>query len=287
MYKSLIAILLLLAVSSLQSKTIKGKLYGFDDKPMLLAHVNYEENGKQKKIQVNKDGSFELNVNEDYFLVMEFTGVNHQSFSKKIFFPDDKNPIDITVKLTPNQIPKKFDKIIVVGNFNDFNWESDFLEMKENSDSIYVVTTNPTSDTLLYQVIFDTGKDNRRSFNGQQSDFYVYDGGGDYRSGILTRNKEVNLTLDLKHYPQGKFKSEVSSVDNKVNLSIKLGKQLDDISYSHLVDASKVFMNNKNFINADSVITSLKKKYLDSIEYILHSIKDKNLRFFCLLPIWI
>ena len=42
-------------------------------------------------------------------------------------------------------------------------------------------------------------------------------------------------------------------------------------------------MNYKKYDNPDSVIKSLKKKYLDSIDYVIGSIKDKNFRFLCLL----
>ncbi|MBI5324549.1 MAG: TlpA family protein disulfide reductase [Ignavibacteriae bacterium] len=283
MYKVIIFIFALILPASVFSKTINGRLLGYNNQPISLSHISYEENGKQKSIQVNNDGTFRLEVNENYFVEIEFTGVDHQSYKKKILFPYELKPIDITIKLTPNQMPKVFNKIIAIGNFNEYNWDSGFIEFKENSDSIYTATLNPGSDTLLYQVIFDTGKNNRRSYNGHQSDFYVYDGGGDYRSGILTNKKEIKLSLDLKKYPKGKFNPEIISVDENVNFALSLENQLEDIRFSHLADRSKVVMNYKEYTNVDSVIASLKKMYLDSVKSIVNTIKERNFRFYCLL----
>ena len=283
MYNSIIVIILLLAASALQSRTIEGKLTGYDNMPMYSAHVNFSDIKGEHHILVNKDGTFKIDVNEDYFVEIEFTGVNHQSYTKKIFFPDGRKPLDIAIKLEPNIIPKKFNKILINGNFNDFSMDNGLIEMAENSDSVYSASVKKISDTLLYQVMFDAGKNNKRSINGQQSDFYVYDGEGDYRSGIISNTDVVNIKLDLKKFPKGKYSSSVTSNDKLVQFSLGLEKQLNDYYYDYIVKRSEVVMNYKKYDNPDSEVAKYKKMYFDSVEKVIQPIKDKNLRFMTLL----
>lgn len=180
---------------------IIGTLLGYDDKPMQNADISLvvykgKEN-KKASTKANKDGSFELVAEYDGKVRMTFSGVNH--FMETISFNTDKNTnhIEMKVNLQGLKIKDEPQEVKVIGSFNDYDFNS-ALPMSDEGDGKYSVTVKKDSDTLFYQIIGHLQLAEQRSTNGTMQDFYVYDGGGDYRSVIVNKDSEVKIVFDSK-----------------------------------------------------------------------------------------
>jgi len=180
---------------------ISGTLLGYDGQPMENADISLivyrgKEN-TQASTKAKKDGRFELMAEYDGKVRMTFSGVNH--FMETINFNTDANTnhIEMQVNLQGLKIKDEPEGVKVIGSFNDYDFAS-ALPMTEEGDGVYSVTVKKDSDTLYYQILGHLQLAEQRSTNGTMQDFYVYDGGGDYRSAIVNNESEVKIVFDMK-----------------------------------------------------------------------------------------
>ena len=88
-----------------------------------------------------------------------------------------------------------------MGDFNDFSFKS-AKAMEKRSDGTYLAEFDTPANRFAYQLL-GVAKSGG-SINGTQSEDYVYDGGGDYRSVVTPKNGRVTVIFD----PRALMRSE-------------------------------------------------------------------------------
>src|SRR6185436_833298 len=83
----------------------------------------------------------------------------------------------------------------IVGGFNNFSSQS-ARPMQKQPDGTYTAEFETSAAKCAYQLLGVTKSGN--SVNGTQSEEYVYDVGGDYRSVLTTKNGRVKILFDPK-----------------------------------------------------------------------------------------
>ena len=93
--------------------------------------------------------------------------------------------IDLNVRLKAYDYRDTFGEVKIIGDFNDFSSKS-AKAMEKRPDGTYFAKFATTANRFAYQLL-GVAKSGG-SINGTQSEDYVYDGGGDYRSVVTPKN---------------------------------------------------------------------------------------------------
>ncbi|MDT3741256.1 MAG: TlpA disulfide reductase family protein [Candidatus Kapabacteria bacterium] len=275
-----ILLLLLLFQSAYSDLIINGKILTYEDKTPKLAHISYKNSKGDLVIsQADSEGNFSIRVDSKYVVELIVTAVDHKSTTEKFFIPSDMDSLYIISKLSPNRLYPDIKNVLITGNFNNRDFEN-APSMTRNADGTYSFDVSYNSDTLLYQIFpeYDVMWSNN-TFNGSQSDFYVYDGNGDYFSGIINKEGKFRITLTPSYYPDSSYQSKIEIGDDKYQSEFITFKNITKLSYDYLVDRSNLYVNSKipdeerGARNID-----LKKKSLELIKQQIADLKDKNAR---------
>jgi hypothetical protein len=162
---------------------------------MRKAHVHLERFSQSTpltSVAVGQDGSFNLVTTETRLLVVRFTGVDHQS-RKITLLADKPMKIGFDVRLKTYDYRVSFGKVIIISDFHDSFFKS--AKVRDlRADGTYFAEFNTEADRFAYKLMgVEQGSG---SINGTQSEDYVYDGGGDYRSLVTPKNRRVTVTFD-------------------------------------------------------------------------------------------
>jgi thiol-disulfide isomerase/thioredoxin len=178
-----------------QQTVFFGTLLGADGRPMRKANVLVERFNNSKPLasaEVDPQGRFKLTTRETGLLGIRFSGTDHQSH-KMILIVDKPLRVNLDVKLKSYDYKESISEVRIIGDFNNFSVKSGRV-MERRSDGTYFADFRVSTERFAYQLLGVT-KDGE-SINGTQSDDYVYDGGGDYRSIVLARNGSVSIVFD-------------------------------------------------------------------------------------------
>lgn len=198
-YRSLLVILALLSSSELalsqQQTVIAGKLSGADGSALLKAHVHLTRPDQSKplsSVELTDDMTFKLTTNETGLLFVQFTGVNHLSHEVPLYI---EKPVGVRldVQLKPYEYVNDFSGLRIIGDFNRFSSQS-AKPMQKQPDGTYTAEFETSAEKFAYQLLGVTKSGN--SVNGTQSEDYLYDGGGDYRSVLTPKNGRVKVVFD-------------------------------------------------------------------------------------------
>jgi thiol-disulfide isomerase/thioredoxin len=241
-----------------RTTTITGKLLGSDGNPMPKADVHLLRFNQSKplvSLQAAKDGNFRLTTNESGLFTLQFTGVNHKS-REVVLLIEKPVEVEINAKLKTYDYATDFGKVKIIGDFNNFSFDS-AKEMVKQMDGTFVAEFDATGEKLAYQLLGLT--ENGGSVNGTQSDDYIYDGGGDYRSvvtpaggrakivfnpNLLTRsNARAQITFRDANSTAARFASIYEAIlerrklfQKAITAYKKTGKPLDEFNYNWSAD---------------------------------------------------
>jgi len=232
---SLIAMLLpSLAVAGTH---LSGKVTGADGKRLALAHVhltNARGDYRQplQTVTVHQDGHFALPVPEPGLYRLFVTAANHRNVSIPLLLDAVTPEVKLDAQLALLDYKEQFDAVQIIGDWNGFRWDkADTLQ--EQPDGTFVYERPVQADTVAYQLLGITRE--ARSVNGTQTDYYVYDGGGDYISvrrvkpgqvRILFEPKKLRRTTD-KGLPRVVFGKENTRLQKVWDLELAVQKRLD------------------------------------------------------------
>jgi thiol-disulfide isomerase/thioredoxin len=197
---SLLPLLALLCAGTLHAagqSTISGRVVGADGRPMPKADVHLLYDGGRRPFasaEVAPDGSFTISTDRTGVLELQVTGVNHASYSVPLLI-ETPRAITLDVRLVPHATGTSFDDIRIIGDFNDFDFDSG-KQLAKGKNGTYSITLKTPLKSFSYQILFPGAPGGTFSMNGTQSDSYVYDGGGDYRSVVAAKNGSVTITFD-------------------------------------------------------------------------------------------
>ncbi len=180
---------------------ISGRLLGSNGKPMIVSDVIVTNLANRRDVniyQVKSDGNFSFTLSPQSFYNITFAGVNHNSYAITLMTFDENEEIQMEVKLSPYKIEENLDELYVIGSFNAFSFDEGLIKMEKQSDGTFIAEVPNERDTLYYQILGAVLEPELRSINGTMSDTYIYDGGGDYRSVLLSSKRIVNIVFDPK-----------------------------------------------------------------------------------------
>lgn len=194
----ILAVLVLLPPLALANWQISGKISGADGKSPVSAHVhliNFQGDYSQpfQTVSLEKNGQFKLQFSNPGLYRLFITAANHNYCSIPLIVDSDLKDINITVQLAPLDYRDQFDEVQIIGDWNNFGFNNAEAMLKQ-ADGTYVYERDVEADTICYQLmgLVETG----RSVNGTQSDYYIYDGGGDYRSVLKVKPGRVEIVFD-------------------------------------------------------------------------------------------
>lgn len=228
-------ILILLPTLLLANWQITGKVIGADGKPPVLAHVhliNFQGNFQQpfQTIKVGKDGQFELQLGDPGLYRLFITAVSHNYSSLPLIIDSETKNIKVDVKLASMEYKDHFDAVQITGDWNNFGFNN-AEDMQQQADGTFTYEREVTADTITYQLIGLTPAN--RSVNGTQADYFIYDGGGDYRSVLKVKPGTMKIVFDPEKLvkaketdlPQVKFDQQNSSMQKLWDMDQEINKE--------------------------------------------------------------
>ncbi len=244
----IIGVLLISPLCRSQEKSfvIEGSLVGSDGKPLQVADVHLLSNAPRtprfllQTTSISNDGEFQLTFSKSGLYRLSFTGVNHYELEAPLLI-EEPGPIFLSIQLRAYEPPDSISRVRMIGDFNNFSTSKGAINMERRDDGSYVATVETNADTVAYQLL--GVEKTHRSINGTQSDYYVYDGGGDYRSVIRTKKGPTTVTFNphlLKRSassPLVKFRDEKSLAARFYQLHFNLERRrerLDSAIGAHM-----------------------------------------------------
>jgi thiol-disulfide isomerase/thioredoxin len=205
-----------------QETVIKGKLLGYDNKPMKAANVSVRSLSSVKVFhteEVSPNGEFTLSIKKLGFHYLVFSGVDHSPVQIP-FLNDDYKNLEVNVSLKLNEYEKDFSDLAIIGDFNNFFF-SEPLEMTKSKNGTYSINVEYSGDSVRYQLI---GIVEGRSVNGTESIGYEFDRESDYRSIILTKNNKAKIIFNPKKLLRKKSEEKIV-LDEEIKLDKEILKR--------------------------------------------------------------
>lgn len=259
------------AIAQTTRTVITGKLIGSggDSIPKADVHLlRFNQSKPLISVEAAEDGSFRLVTDVSGLFRLQFTGVNHQSH-EIVLLIEKSAEIGVNAKLKGHDYVTDFSGARIIGDFNNFS-SSTGKPLEKQPDGTFVAEFDRAGERFVYQLLGLTAGGG--SVNGTQSEDYVYDGGGDYRSVITPSNGRVKIVFDPNLLTRSKEQAQVifrdvnsvaarfatiyeamlkrrKSLQAAVAAYKKTGKPLDEFNYNWSADAavlSKQITREKN-----------------------------------------
>ncbi len=181
-----------------KGRSVRGNVTGADGKVPPLAHVHLLALGDDlaatvESVRVGEDGSFMLELPGDGYYDLLVTAVNHRML--RIPLVSDKSFALTGVRITP--APYEYNDplgdVQVIGDWGNFSRHA-AEPMTLQDDGTFTYEREVSADTLAYQLL--DAEQSGRSINGTDSDYYIYDGGGDYLSVVAVEGGIARISFD-------------------------------------------------------------------------------------------
>lgn len=164
MHKRMLSILFVLLfaasfTSLAQDKTdltLKGKVLGFDGKPMAAAAIYADDRvspffSNENLVKVAADGSFEMKITKSGIWSINFTGVGHGVYGFVVPVQGLKGTAEIEVRLAAQKIWITPNKLLFRSNAGAEFYTPETVEL--SPDGKFRFTVNKALDTLLVQAV--------------------------------------------------------------------------------------------------------------------------------------
>ena len=264
---------------------IRGQILTQNENPPKMAHISYQsKKGELIVVPTDNEGFYTIKIDSDYFAEITFSAVDHISITQKFPIPENLDSLLIISKLIPNQIYDDLESISIIGDFNNRSI-ADSQVMERRKDGKFYFEVKFDSDTLSYQILPTFGKNQiEHTFNGSQSDFFVYDMDGDYNSVIVDKSRNFKIVFDPKYYPPGTYYSSIEFSNEQYNTNYNAYNKIQNEFNDYISDRSMLNLNDTIPQEAKtSKRIQTKKKYLDKIAESISKITDKNIRLLGIL----
>ncbi len=147
--------------------------------------------------RVAPDGHFAIATTDTGTLDLTFSAVDHYSKSVTLVLPERGSiAVDARLEHYTYAPADSLDHIKVRGSFNAWSWTT-ARPLTKQKDGTYALEVPTTDDSVTYELVGLESPEGR-SINGTQSDTWVYDGRGDYRSVVAAKNGHATIVFDPK-----------------------------------------------------------------------------------------
>jgi thiol-disulfide isomerase/thioredoxin len=191
--------LTLLACGEIERRgSIEGRVTGADGAVPPLAHVHVLPLGDDlratiESVQIGEDGSFMLELPGDGYFDLLVTAVNHRPLRIPLVADEPFALTGLRIAPAPYQYNDPLEDIRVIGDWARFSRRGAEPMIPED-DGTFTYERDVDADTLAYQLV--NAERSGRSINGTDSDYYVYDGGGDYISVVFVEGGKARISFD-------------------------------------------------------------------------------------------
>jgi len=261
---------------NLNSAVLKGRITGYDGKPIPKSHVVHTLNYSQLDIvQAKSNGQYEIPITQQGSIEFTFSGINHLPLIVSFDVLDSTKDIELDVQLGAYSYEKDVQGLKIIGGFNNYDFAK-AVDMENLGNGKYkYVLKNFNSDTLKYQVLGIVNIPEQRSVQGTHADFYSLDYGGDYYSVLVSKNRNFEIIYDtaLLKYVDSKpivnFKDEVYSGQYELNAKLEEFQNIYRRSFGMAVQSQQLDTTPEELYN-------LRKEYIALIQAQNHPIlKEK------------
>jgi len=189
----------------------------YNNEPVLIGHALLLNLNNDSLFYLNeaKSGKIIINHKLNGYFRLRLVAINHKSITFPIFFRGNDQKIKIEATLEPIVFTNRPQKIPVIGNFNNWNFDNPLYFEKVN-DSIYELNFVNTKDLSSFQyqiVIQDTFKNEpvERSVNGLEGQkFFLDKYNEDYISELpIPKSNYLKITLNINKYPQQSYNPKI------------------------------------------------------------------------------
>lgn len=235
MFKYILVFSVLCASISFANINIAGKVINADGKPPVLAHAHISVFGESiyrpiESKQISENGKFNFELNEGQYYSLYITAANHIGYLTPIITDEKDLDINLEIQLDAIEYENTFENVKIIGDWNGFSFRS-ADDMSKQNDGTFFFEVQSDSPKVGYQIM-EIDK-NGHSVNGTMYDELIYDGGGDYRSYIMTRDGSAKIIFDpakLIKTPKNTAKisikgnkiiNQIAQINHKVNIDQK------------------------------------------------------------------
>ncbi len=191
--------------------TITTTVNSADGKPLALTDVRlFSMNNPRvplQSIQAKSIGktpaSAVVTASEAGVYRLAVSAPGHSTYEFPLVLEKSDKTLQVLVTLAPYK-GSSINNVQIVGDWNGYDFQQ-ATPMKKQSNGTYTYETTANADTVGYQLLGVDGE--QHSVNGTQSDYYVYDGAGDYRSVLkVKKGVTVKIVFDPKNLIRTKLK---------------------------------------------------------------------------------
>ncbi|MFZ1292224.1 MAG: thioredoxin-like domain-containing protein [Melioribacteraceae bacterium] len=218
---------------NIYAQTITGTILSSSDQKIIRSDIQILSNEPiapksiMKSILLASDGNFNIKLSKKGFYYIRFCAVGHQPFEVP-FYIENKENVKVSIVLEPTYIDN-FTQIKIIGDFNDFSFANNVVEMQTNNNNEYTAIVKAIADTFSYQLVGISKNGN--SVNSFQADYYILDSGGDYKS-VLKTFKGQNILLKFR-------KQDFIYSNNKSSIKYESNSTTSEFIYNLLNNPSK------------------------------------------------
>ncbi|RMF59403.1 MAG: hypothetical protein D6748_06440, partial [Calditrichaeota bacterium] len=202
MYKTILLLCVLYTSLFAGKWEISGVVKTAAGTPPDIAHVHVSSIQRGSRTvyhtaQTDNRGAYHISLAHPGWYTLRFTAPYHQETPIVIHLSSEDSLLTVNITLPSIRYNEPPEEVKIIGDWNNFSFAK-AETMTKRADGTFEFTVKARGDTLAYQILDNV---ERHSFNGTQQDYFVYDGGGDYRSVLRTKpGEEVRIVFDPKKF---------------------------------------------------------------------------------------
>lgn len=183
--------------------------------------------------KVDANGSFVVRTDRLGSMTLTIALPNHAPCVQELFFAAPDHVVDIDATLATNRPTRAIRSVKIVGDFNDWSFQ-DARPMRQEANGTFQLPIPVRGTSVVYQVLVDeesSDEQQQRSINGTHHDRLEYDGGGDFRSIVLTNEATVTIVFDPAKIPVGTRPASFAfTVPSEAQTQALVGQARDPLS---------------------------------------------------------
>lgn len=213
---NVVCALFLAAAVAMQASEIRGTVRSAAGVPLEKGIVTLSTSKFAPAIataNVQRDGTFSIETDTLGGLSLTFAAPDHAPQLRDVFVASSDHTIDVAVTLGTNRPKAPVKEVKILGEFNDWSFE-EAVSMEKLPNGTYRYMLPVRNGVAAYQVLViedvDEEEQELHSINGTQFDRLEYDGGGDFRSFVQSKQATAAVVFDPNKLPEGKTAASFS-----------------------------------------------------------------------------
>jgi thiol-disulfide isomerase/thioredoxin len=196
------------------STTLRGEVLGHDGKPVALGHarVLLPDGGEPSEVRVEPDGTFALRTQISGLAYFEATAVDHAQLRVPVVLSGGELELKVRLGTYP-RVKDLAQMQLVLWTGDPERTPPMMVEFAPVGDGTFIAARDVKGDQAWGQLL--NFADGGRSVNVPGSGEHAYDGGGDYRSVLASKDGRVEVRVDPRAVVPGDATPAIEFADPK------------------------------------------------------------------------